>query len=140
MELIIGYGLAFLLSWVAAIGVVLLLGGVFDLNIPSLGGAIWRCAVLAAASLGGSIALQFVPVPIPFAGAIVPAVCASIALCILFDMEFPEEAGSIVGFAVAYTVAQVLIGAVLVMALATWGGDEEALGPIAPTISQIAIA
>ena len=128
-ELIIGYGALFLLSWIAAVPVVLLLGGMLDLSIPSLGGAIWRCAVLGAASVGGHILLQYVPIPIPFAGALVPAVCASIALCILFDMEFPEEAGAIAGFAVAYTIAQFLVGLVLAMALVSWGPDEQAHGP-----------
>lgn len=94
------------------------IGNILDLSIPSFTGMLWRTAVLAAATIAGGVAAAIVP--FPFAGLLVPSVFAAIVLIVLFDMEFPEELGSVMIFLVAYALAQFLIQFVLVLTVGSF--------------------
>jgi hypothetical protein len=87
--------------------VILLLGSLLDLAVPSWGGLLWRTAVLAGVTLLGLF------IPIPFAGSIL----AAIVLIVLFEMDLATEWMSIVAFVVAYGIAMWAVSFFLFAAL-----------------------
>lgn len=120
MEYVVPLLVMFGLCYVAALLVILTLGGLFELSIPSVKGLIWRTGVLAGCTVIGTIASGFVPLPL--AGMVIPAIFGAAALMVLFEMSLPEDWTLIAGFTVVYFIAIVLIGILAAILFAESGG------------------
>lgn len=106
--------LALLVSSYYVIGflISITLGGVLELGIGSLAGLLWKNAVLAVAATIGGVAASYLPVP--FAGLILPGVCAIIVLVGLYDMDFAEEWKLMLMFAVLFVLGSSVVQLLLV--------------------------
>lgn len=104
--------LAFGVTWLAAAVVLVLLGGVLELESPGPVGLVWRAAVLAALMTVGGLV-----VPLPFAGVIL----AAVGLAVLFDVDIPEDWATILIFCVAMGIVSVLLAYLISSVLFTEG-------------------
>ncbi|TVQ80833.1 MAG: hypothetical protein EA380_02925 [Phycisphaeraceae bacterium] len=117
MEILIEIGAALILGWLAAIGIIVLLGSFLGVTVEGWGALLWKPAVLSVVTVIGFVVAYLIPLPLPFllSSFLIPGVFAGFVLVALFEMDFVEDWQSIGLFLALYLGIQFLAPMLLFM-------------------------